>query len=76
MQECPRYPYDFTVASHGTVVTFEAHTEQAKEFVQHHVHVEPWQWCGSAGVTRFACDHRPAASLLQALQDDFCVEVC
>lgn len=67
---CPSHTHDFTIHTEGTIVTFEENTDAAKDFVQHHIHVEPWQWCGAKGTTKFAVDHRPARGLRNLLVEE------
>lgn len=57
---------DFTMANHGTLVTFVLLTERAREWVEENVSIEPYIWFGSYS---FACEYRYASNLLQGMLD-------
>ncbi len=56
---------DFAIEDHGTVWTFVAVSQEAKNFVKNELDLEPWQQIAS---NRFAVDHRPARTLACVLQ--------
>lgn len=55
---------DVLVDTHGSVWTFEAISEAAKQWFKENVQSESWQWLGD----KLGVDHRYASSLLEGIR--------
>lgn len=55
----------------GTVVMFQPITDEAREWVDENVGLEPWQWMGPA----FAVEHRFVGDLIEGMEADGLVVV-
>jgi hypothetical protein len=67
MHSTPRStPSDFTVVSHGSVVSFTATTTAAQRWAVSELGLADWQWLGTH---TFAVEHRIAADLQSAIEE-------
>lgn len=57
---------DVTIHNHGTIFTFDLHTEAAHEWVDEHVHVKDYMQTGNG----FHCEHRYAYDIALGMQAD------
>jgi hypothetical protein len=56
---------DVTVENHGTIFTFESHTDAGREWIEQNI-PEDAQWMGN----RLCVEHRYAADIAQGMQND------
>ena len=57
---------DTTVTNHGTLFTFELHTDAAREWVRGNIEIADYMW---RGADTFACEHRYAGDLAAGMVD-------
>ena len=59
-------PADVLVENHGSIALLTPMTPDAYQWVEEHVHVEPWQWIAGS----IACEPRCMEQLVEGMQDD------
>jgi len=57
---------DVLIENHGSVAMFTPMTPDAHQWVEEHVHVEPWQRMGCS----IACESRYLGPLVEGMQQD------
>lgn len=62
--DCRQQP-DFTITNHGSVWSFQPHTEAAQEWLDEHVEAEDWQFVGPS----LCVDHRLAYALAEGIAE-------
>jgi hypothetical protein len=55
---------DVLIENHGSIAMFTPMTPDAHEWVEEHVHVEPWQWIGCS----VACEPRCLGQLVEGMR--------
>ena len=57
---------DVLIENHGSIGLFTPMTPNAHQWVEEHVHIEPWQQIGCS----FACEPRYLEQLVEGMQQD------
>ena len=63
--EVPNVAADVLVENHGSVALLTPMTPDARQWIDEHVQVEPWQWIGCS----IACEPRSLEQIVEGMQE-------